>query len=77
MPAALAELLRAGLLKSVYHGSASTETLKQLVHNYDSLTSDTTRCISRIKSIFLQSRPSLIPVEMFTTFAIERSGSKS
>jgi transposase len=48
----LAHLLRAGLLKAVYHGSASTETLKQLVHCYDSLTQDTTRVMNRLKALF-------------------------
>ena len=33
----LAQYLRAGLLKGVYHGSAPTYTLKQLAHNYDSI----------------------------------------
>jgi transposase len=48
----LAQMLRAGLLKAVYHPSATTETLKQLVHNYESLTEDTTRCMNRLKSVF-------------------------
>jgi transposase len=48
----LAHYLRAGLLKSVYHGSAPTQTLKQLTHIYDSITSDTTRCMNRLKSLY-------------------------
>ena len=48
----LAQYLRAGLLKPVYHGSASTQALKQMAHNYDSITSDTTRVMNRIKSLF-------------------------
>jgi transposase len=48
----LAQLLRAGLLKAVYHGSPSTQTLKQVVHCYDSLTEDTTRVMNRIKALF-------------------------
>lgn len=48
----LAHLLRAGMLKAVYHGSATTETLKQLVHAYDSLTEDTTRVMNRVKALF-------------------------
>ena len=35
----LAQYLRAGLLKAVYHGSTPTQTLKQLAHIYDSITS--------------------------------------
>ena len=48
----LAELLRAGLLKSVFHSNHDTKLLKQLTHNYDSLVSDTTRVMSRIKAVF-------------------------
>jgi transposase len=48
----LALLLRAGLLKEVYHGHSLNQTLKQLVHSYDSLTSDTTRLMNRIKALF-------------------------
>lgn len=48
----LAHLLRAGLLKAVYHASNSTQTLKQLVHCYDSLTEDTTRVMNRLKALF-------------------------
>jgi transposase len=48
----LAQYLRAGLLKPVYHGSAATQTLKQLAHNYDSITSDTQRVMNRIKSLY-------------------------
>src|ERR1044072_4079683 len=44
--------LRAGLLKSVYHGSPQTQTLKQLVHNYESVTEDTTRTMNRLKAVF-------------------------
>ncbi len=44
--------LRADLLKSVYHGSPQTQTLKQLAHTYDSLTEDATRCMNRLKAIF-------------------------
>lgn len=48
----LADLLRAGLLKPVYHGAASTRPLKQMVHCYDALVSDTTRVMNRIKARF-------------------------
>lgn len=48
----LATLLRAGLLKPVYHNSPQTETLKQLAHNYDTLTQDTTRAMNRLKAVF-------------------------
>lgn len=48
----LAQLLRAGMLKAVYHASLPTETLKQLAHTYDSLTEDTTRSMNRVKALF-------------------------
>lgn len=48
----LAQYLRAGLLKPVYHGASTTQTLKQLAHNYDSITSDTNRVMNRIKSLY-------------------------
>lgn len=51
-PLRLAQLLRAGLLRPVYHGTASTQTLKQLVHCYDCLTQDTTRVMNRLKALF-------------------------
>lgn len=48
----LATLLRAGLLKPVYHGSQQSSTLKHLAHNYDAITQDTTRAMNRLKAIF-------------------------
>jgi transposase len=48
----LAQALRGGQLKTVYHGSPSTQTLKQLAHNYDAITADRTRCMNRLKSLY-------------------------
>lgn len=48
----LAQLLRAGLLKAVYHGSQSVRPVKDLTHVYDQLTSDRARVINRLKSIY-------------------------
>jgi hypothetical protein len=48
----LAHLLRAGLLKLVYHGEAGTLTLKELVPSDDNLVSDTTRVMNRIKALY-------------------------
>src|ERR1044071_8289784 len=48
----LAQYLRAGLLKAVYHASAPTQTLKHLAHIYDSITTDTTRAMNRLKSLY-------------------------
>jgi len=48
----LAELLRLGSLKAVYHGDHGVRNLKELVRTYDSLVSDTTRVMNRLKAIF-------------------------
>ena len=48
----LATLLRAGLLKPVYHGAQPAATLKHLAHNYDALTEDTTRAMNRLKAVY-------------------------
>lgn len=48
----LSDRLRAGTLKSVYHGSTSVLTLKELVRNYNNLVQDTTRVMLRIKALF-------------------------
>jgi transposase len=48
----LAELLRAGLLRSVYHGHEATLQLKELVRAYETLSIDTVRTMARIKAIY-------------------------
>jgi transposase len=48
----LAELLRAGLLRSVYHGHEGTRQLKELVRGYETLSMDTQRTMARIKAIY-------------------------
>jgi transposase len=48
----LAELLRLGSLKGVYHGDNGVRTLKELVRTYDCLVSDTTRVMNRLKAIY-------------------------
>lgn len=48
----LAELLRNGSLKAVYHGDNGVRTLKELVRSYDCLVSDTTRVMNRLKAIY-------------------------
>jgi transposase len=48
----LAELLRAGLLRSVYHGHEATRRLKELVRGYETLSIDTHRTMARIKAIY-------------------------
>src|SRR5262249_36807015 len=48
----LAELLRCGQLKTVYHGTPGVRLLKELVDSYDSLVNDTTRVMNRVKAIY-------------------------
>lgn len=48
----LAQLLRAGMLRPVYHGEHGTRTLKELVRSYECLVSDTSRVKNRIKAIY-------------------------
>lgn len=48
----LAELLRVGMLRSVYHGHEGTRALKELVRAYATLSQDTIRTMSRIKALF-------------------------
>jgi len=48
----LAELLRLGTLKPVYHGNALGPALKELVRSYCTLVSDTTRVMSRLKALY-------------------------
>jgi transposase len=48
----LAELLRAGMLRSVYHGHDATRKLKQLARGYETLAHDTQRTMVRIKAIY-------------------------
>jgi transposase len=48
----LAELLRLGSLKAVYHGDHGVRSLKELVRSYDCLVSDTTRVMNRLKAIY-------------------------
>jgi transposase len=48
----LAELLRQGLLRGVYHGHHRTRTLKQLVRSYQTLSGDVQRTMVRIKALY-------------------------
>jgi transposase len=48
----LAELLRLGSIKPVYHERQGMQVLKELVHNYDALTRDRTRVMNRIKALY-------------------------
>jgi transposase len=48
----LADLLRTGMVRTVYHGHESTRKLKELVRGYETLSSDTQRTMVRIKAIY-------------------------
>ena len=48
----LAELLRLGALKPVYHQRHSVSELKELVAIYGDLTGDRTRVINRLRAVF-------------------------
>ncbi|MGH8574926.1 MAG: IS110 family transposase, partial [Gammaproteobacteria bacterium] len=48
----LAELLRRGGLRAIYHGSAPRTTLKELTRTYQQLVEDATRVMLRLKALF-------------------------
>jgi len=48
----LADLLRAGMLRGVWHGHTTTRKLKELVRAYETLSVDTIRTMSRIKAMY-------------------------
>ncbi len=48
----LAELLRVGMVRPVYHGHQATRELKELVRGYETVSSDMQRTMVRIKAIF-------------------------
>jgi transposase len=48
----LADLLRTGMLRPVYHGSRSVLPLQALAHSYETLVGDTTRAMNRIKALY-------------------------
>jgi transposase len=48
----LADLLRTGMLRSVYHGHQVTRKLKELVRAYEMFSIDTQRTMNRIKAIY-------------------------
>src|SRR5262250_845908 len=48
----LAELLRAGLLRPVYHGENGLRTLRELARSYSTLSQDMSRVMNRIKALY-------------------------
>jgi transposase len=48
----LSELLRAGLLRAVYHGENGLRTLRELVRTYEVVSKDLMRVMNRIKALY-------------------------
>jgi transposase len=48
----LSDLLRAGLLTSVYHGESGVRTLRELGRSYVTVNQDLTRVMNRLKAIY-------------------------
>jgi transposase len=48
----LSELLRAGMLRSVYHGENGLRTLKELARSYETISKDVTRVMNRLKALY-------------------------
>ena len=48
----LAELLRTGMLRSVWHGRQTTRGLKEMVRAYETFAIDTRRTMMRIKALY-------------------------
>jgi transposase len=48
----LAELLRTGMLRAVYHGENGLRTLRELGRSYQTISKDLTRVMNRIKALY-------------------------
>jgi len=48
----LAELLRAGMLRPVYHGENGIRTLRELGRSYETISKDLNRVMNRIKALY-------------------------
>ena len=48
----LADLLRSGLLSSVYHGQTGVRTLKELARSYLTVTKDLSQVMNRLKAVY-------------------------
>jgi len=48
----LAQLLRAGLLRPIYHGENGIRTLKELARSYLTISKDLTRVMNRVKALY-------------------------
>jgi len=48
----LAELLRAGMVRPVYHGENGLQTLRELVRSYQTISKDVRRVMNRLKALY-------------------------
>ena len=48
----LADLLRTGMLRPVYHGENGLRTLRELARSYQTISKDLTRVMNRLKAIY-------------------------
>ena len=48
----LADLLRTGMLRSVYHGEHGLRTLRELARSYQTISQDLNRVMNRIKALY-------------------------
>jgi hypothetical protein len=48
----LADLLRTGMLRSVYHGENGLRTLRELGRSYQTISKDLTRVMNRLKALY-------------------------
>jgi hypothetical protein len=68
----LAELLRTGMLRPVYHGEHGVRTLRELARSYQTISKDLTRVMNRLKALYRGY--SLLPVPRSMLRAIGRNG---
>ena len=48
----LADLLRTGMLRPVYHGENGLRTLRELARSYQTISKDLTRVMNRLKALY-------------------------
>ena len=52
----LADLLRTGMLRPVYHGENGLRTLRELARSYQTISKDLTRVMNRLKALYRSCR---------------------
>jgi hypothetical protein len=71
----LADLLRTGMLRPVYHGEHGLRTLRELGRSYQTISQDLNRVMNRIKALYRGwSIPSKIPVAKAGHFSVALVG---